>query len=57
MKSLNVFHGERNSCKNVCFDKCIVYLVNLDQRNLLKRKGMSYIVKQHLYAMKRMQGK
>ena len=29
----------------------MVYLVNLDQRNLLKRKGMSYIVKQHLYAM------
>ena len=27
----------------------MVYLVNLDQRNLLKRKGMSYIVKQHMY--------
>ena len=31
-----------------CFDKCMVYLVSVDQRNLLKRKGMSYIVKQHM---------
>ena len=27
----------------------MIYLVNVDQRNLLKRKGMSYIVKQHMY--------
>ena len=26
----------------------MVYLENVDQRNLLKRKGMSYIVKQHV---------
>ena len=27
----------------------MIYLVNVDQRNLLKRKGMSYIVMQHMY--------
>ena len=31
----------------------MVYLVNLDQRYLLKRKGMSYIVKQHMYVIYR----
>ena len=52
MKGLKVFHGERNSCKFIVL--IIVYLVNLDQRNLLKRKGMSYvicIVKQHMYVI------
>ena len=35
----------------------MVYLENVDQRNLLKRKGMSYIVKQHMYVIERVQGK
>ena len=49
MKSLNFFHGKKKQLKVYCFDKYMVYLVNLYQRNLLKRKGMSSTVKQHMY--------
>ena len=52
-----MFFMVKETMKVYCFDKCMVYLVNLDQRNLLKRKGMSYIMKQHIYVIYRMQGK
>ena len=51
MQSLNVFPWQKKQLKVYCFDKYMVYLVNLDQRNFLKRKGISYIVKQHIHIM------
>ena len=46
-----MFFVVKKKKKKKCFIEYMVYLVNLDQRNLLKRKGLPYIVKQHMYAM------